>query len=117
MPRHLDDLIAATRVDVARIFLAIGLEQRLAHRLGRRRRLGVRVRGAPVLERRGDPAAETTRRPAEVRFQNLPDVHAARHAQRVRSEEHTSELQSLMRISYAVFCLKKKTKKKHKQIR
>src|SRR3546814_5506709 len=29
--------------------------------------------------------------------------------QAVRSEEHTSELQSLMRISYAVFCLKKKT--------
>src|SRR3546814_1379251 len=32
---------------------------------------------------------------------------AARHS---RSEEHTSELQSLMRISYAVFCLKKKNK-------
>src|SRR3546814_2031082 len=31
-----------------------------------------------------------------------------------RSEEHTSELQSLMRISYAVFCLKKKTTHKHK---
>src|SRR3546814_10476068 len=31
-------------------------------------------------------------------------------AKPVRSEEHTSELQSLMRISYAVFCLKKKTK-------
>src|SRR3546814_1204715 len=30
-----------------------------------------------------------------------------------RSEEHTSELQSLMRISYAVFCLKKKTQKIH----
>src|SRR3546814_5735894 len=30
----------------------------------------------------------------------------------VRSEEHTSELQSLMRISYAVFCLKKKNNKK-----
>src|SRR3546814_6279096 len=30
----------------------------------------------------------------------------------IRSEEHTSELQSLMRISYAVFCLKKKTTKK-----
>src|SRR3546814_6086147 len=30
-----------------------------------------------------------------------------------RSEEHTSELQSLMRISYAVFCLKKKTTKQH----
>src|SRR3546814_2735759 len=34
------------------------------------------------------------------------DCEAA--AQAVRSEEHTSELQSLMRISYAVFCLKKK---------
>src|SRR3546814_4673614 len=31
-----------------------------------------------------------------------------------RSEEHTSELQSLMRISYAVFCLKKKTTKKRR---
>src|SRR3546814_5876791 len=31
---------------------------------------------------------------------------------RLRSEEHTSELQSLMRISYAVFCLKKKNKHK-----
>src|SRR3546814_10251281 len=40
------------------------------------------------------------------------DIHAAHdHAammQAMRSEEHTSELQSLMRISYAVFCLKKK---------
>src|SRR3546814_6796771 len=33
---------------------------------------------------------------------------------RARSEEHTSELQSLMRISYAVFCLKKKTLYKSK---
>src|SRR3546814_2893865 len=32
-----------------------------------------------------------------------------------RSEEHTSELQSLMRISYAVFCLKKKKQKNNKQ--
>src|SRR3546814_3823625 len=32
----------------------------------------------------------------------------------LRSEEHTSELQSLMRISYAVFCLKKKKKNKSK---
>src|SRR3546814_9535125 len=32
-----------------------------------------------------------------------------------RSEEHTSELQSLMRISYAVFCLKKKKKQHRKQ--
>src|SRR3546814_2787110 len=37
-----------------------------------------------------------------------------RFRQHDRSEEHTSELQSLMRISYAVFCLKKKTKKQHR---
>src|SRR3546814_5536563 len=35
-------------------------------------------------------------------------VGASRASRGVRSEEHTSELQSLMRISYAVFCLKKK---------
>src|SRR3546814_10710832 len=40
--------------------------------------------------------------------------HGARRNEPRRSEEHTSELQSLMRISYAVFCLKKKTNhKKH----
>src|SRR3546814_8707244 len=42
------------------------------------------------------PAATTTR------------VSAAKPATKSRSEEHTSELQSLMRTSYAVFCLKKK---------
>src|SRR3546814_6062951 len=39
-----------------------------------------------------------------------PGEHEYHHH---RSEEHTSELQSLMRISYAVFCLKKKRKNKH----
>src|SRR3546814_9544008 len=40
---------------------------------------------------------------------SVADVIAERHrATHPRSEEHTSELQSLMRISYAVFCLKKK---------
>src|SRR3546814_7066520 len=38
---------------------------------------------------------------------------AARGTAHYRSEEHTSELQSLMRISYAVFCLKKKNTNKH----
>src|SRR3546814_5615015 len=38
-------------------------------------------------------------------------------ARRGRSEEHTSELQSLMRISYAVFCLKKKKKNQKAQRR
>src|SRR3546814_3641086 len=42
----------------------------------------------------------------EVRVEVLTPTDAS------RSEEHTSELQSLMRISYAVFCLKKKTSKR-----
>src|SRR3546814_1011015 len=41
--------------------------------------------------------------------QGHPDMQNAKaQLSQVRSEEHTSELQSLMRISYAVFCLKKK---------
>src|SRR3546814_8672496 len=59
----------------------------------------------------------------KIELQLLPDgcgmLKAARPAGTIddfiglRSEEHTSELQSLMRISYAVFCLKKKTQPKH----
>src|SRR3546814_7096945 len=45
------------------------------------------------------------------RVDNVIGVDGVRHVSN-RSEEHTSELQSLMRISYAVFCLKKK-KKQH----
>src|SRR3546814_7059878 len=48
------------------------------------------------------------RRPVGVRFERRIAVN--QHIAGIfRSEEHTSELQSLMRISYAVFCLKKKT--------
>src|SRR3546814_9389151 len=42
-----------------------------------------------------------------------PPDRTAQRADRPRSEEHTSELQSLMRLSYAVFCLKKKKKYYH----
>src|SRR3546814_3009007 len=41
-------------------------------------------------------------------------VDLARHLGAARSEEHTSELQSLMRISYDVFCLKKKREQSNK---
>src|SRR3546814_10174702 len=63
-------------------------------------------------------------RDAEVRQDHAPDVQrgalqatseqgqkACNGGEDARSEEHTSELQSLMRISYAVFCLKTKQKK------
>src|SRR3546814_4191253 len=45
----------------------------------------------------------------------LPEAFATVREAAKRSEEHTSELQSLMRISYAVFCLKKKNNK-HKEL-
>src|SRR3546814_5850821 len=43
------------------------------------------------------------------------NLHRFNAPQWARSEEHTSELQSLMRIPYAVFCLKKKNKKQKKR--
>src|SRR3546814_10920399 len=60
------------------------------------------------------PAAHRDQRHAKPidRFGGVPRFGHRRHRltdTRPRSEEHTSELQSLMRISYAVFCLKKKT--------
>src|SRR3546814_2073958 len=45
-------------------------------------------------------------KPLSINAQIL-DVTQRKRAEETRSEEHTSELQSLMRISYAVFCLKK----------
>src|SRR3546814_2254630 len=49
-----------------------------------------------------------------ARVDNDPAMIDKLWSNQVRSEEHTSELQSLMRISYAVFCLKKKKKHIHK---
>src|SRR3546814_2412105 len=54
------------------------------------------VIGAKFIPNAGTSEKVSTASPWTTRIQN-------------RSEEHTSELQSLMRISYAVFCLKKKT--------
>src|SRR3546814_12647075 len=56
--------------------------------------------------------ARRLRHDLEPRFERIVRIDQFE----MRSEEHTSELQSLMRISYAVFCLKKK-KKRRNQIR
>src|SRR3546814_2919220 len=70
---------------------------------------GAAARGA--MHRQAEP------RPAAIEFDRLPaaDIVAEDFGQAAapRSEEHTSELQSLMRISYAVFCLKKKKTTEH----
>src|SRR3546814_5583303 len=83
-----------------------------------------RARGHRVVpRRRGPPRQDAAVRRSRARrghgltgLRPVPARRLVRFLQRrgyvvVRSEEHTSELQSLMRISYAVFCLKKKSKK------
>src|SRR3546814_3974289 len=109
----------------------------LFRRPGARAVPGGRVRAADA-ERRGARSPSLCRRGAAGRRLSLCDRRgraarpvgggdradrrrrpvAARQRRGVvgggRSEEHTSELQSLMRISYAVFCLKKKKKKTKK---
>src|SRR3546814_10918930 len=67
---------------------------------GHPRRRGVR-RGSAEGDRQAREAARAADRPADAG----------------RSEEHTSELQSLMRISYAVFCLKKTKQQTERQCR
>src|SRR3546814_6746588 len=81
---------------------------------GRRARSALYLDRAGVLMAGDDPIAdegETTvvveKRPLWLRV--LKWIGVA-----IRSEEHTSELQSLMRISYAVFCSKKKNNTQHK---
>src|SRR3546814_6920746 len=73
-----------------------------------RNALALPVLGAWVLGRAPERAAWRGRTRDEKRLTGLAGLLLGAH----RSEEHTSELQSLMRISYAVFCLKKK---KHSQ--
>src|SRR3546814_4865800 len=58
-----------------------------------------------------DPVGEARDEPQILANMLFPTRRAGITRPVERSEEHTSELQSLMRISYAVFCLKKKTKK------
>src|SRR3546814_4197453 len=77
---------------------------RPTRRKGRRGARGARPSFKDAGARLGDALAATAK--AETKLaQARHRVEAAKR----RSEEHTSELQSLMRISYAVFCLKKKT--------
>src|SRR3546814_3561959 len=67
-------------------------------------------RDAEVEARAVHAGADLGQRRAQLwRAKHADDVQALSHGS-LRSEEHTSELQSLIRISYAVFCLKKKIK-------
>src|SRR3546814_5143701 len=71
-----------------------------------------RAAGAAARTRRDVQALRTQPRDqaVDLALRALPHRHHHDHRE-IRSEEHTSELQSLMRLSYAVFCLKKKKRK------
>src|SRR3546814_3069795 len=97
------DHLAAVRARVAELK---ALERDLSNFVGR---CDAACAGGPgpdcvVLRDMAKPALGV----AASKSERKPDV--------VRSEEHTSELQSLMRISYAVFCLKKKKTTTHKKM-
>src|SRR3546814_4420949 len=78
------------------------------------RRVTGPLSGGPNVEN-GMDRAQKTEAVAELNrtFNEVGVVVVTRN----RSEEHTSELQSLMRISYAVFCLKKKKNTKNKELK
>src|SRR3546814_7045338 len=74
----------------------------------RRRYFGIGIYGRKA--QGGDAGQEPPVKKSVAIFQVMAhDISILFEESRGRSEEHTSELQSLMRISYAVFCLKKKT--------
>src|SRR3546814_5831041 len=64
---------------------------------------------SPVRAGVGSPPVTNVTSAARPSARHLAKRVERRSGELTRSEEHTSELQSLMRISYAVFCLKKKT--------
>src|SRR3546814_10896936 len=82
------------------------------HRIAKAQMALVGVSG-DILRVHGD-LVEIGRETSGLDLHECPAIAAGAPA-KLRSEEHTSELQSLMRISYAVFCLKKKTTNTQKQ--
>src|SRR3546814_6589333 len=78
---------------------------REAHLADRQRRIGVGMAEQLEDDLRGKGRGN------RLVAQHIEQRILVRFKNQARSEEHTSELQSLMRISYAVFCLKKKTHK------
>src|SRR3546814_2353033 len=81
--------------------------------LGADLRAGVDQQIADTVEIRQGEIAESDRSRGVIAIEHIAGDDRIHRL--VRSEEHTSELQSLMRISYAVFCLKKKKTHKKKK--
>src|SRR3546814_10773629 len=106
-PRRSSDLTAplfkAAGLDIASVDIYLVKDQRLNAFVAGGQKLSIHT---GLLQRANGPGQVIG-----VLAHELGHI-AGGHLARLRSEEHTSELQSLMRISYAVFCLKKKKKNK-----
>src|SRR3546814_4199818 len=104
------DLFGHVVVDLGRAEGVIRRDQQIPREVVR---VGDRVRSLILNVRRENRGPQIFLSRAHPDFmkklfaQEVPEIYDG-----IRSEEHTSELQSLMRISYAVFCLKKKKKQK-----
>src|SRR3546814_4959584 len=102
--------------DLGEIAIGTRLDGEIERGIGRGNRRGIGERGTVgIAHRRGVGHGDADRvlhhlQIGDRRSQRAPITIADQILDRAeyRSEEHTSELQSLMRISYAVFCLKKK---------
>src|SRR3546814_1090092 len=118
LPRPSDNIAGAGDAEIAPVErrTAIGHQQEILLRpkLGAARPPRHRPpRAIACLALRGKPPVDCHARAHRAHLITRRGRNAL-HQRHVRSEEHTSELQSLMRISYAVFCLKKKkTKTNH----
>src|SRR3546814_1752075 len=105
LPRHAE-LFQAIQANGAQLLAAQGLGPIFAHAV-----IPDRIEGAFVVCHRHDRHIDVVRVQDEEGRDEGRDIGLG-----LRSEEHTSELQSLMRISYAVFCLKKKKKIKTQKL-
>src|SRR3546814_7458763 len=99
------EIAAYRRIGVMAVVIAGDL--RIAPPMAARQQFGATVLGRECID--SDDRRHADRRPwPRNPIELIVIVDWLRRLARTRSEEHTSELQSLMRISYAVFCLKKK---------
>src|SRR3546814_4512183 len=96
---------------------ALSARARSRRRVCRKSRRALEILASPAKRSPGSPsriaesaAAKSSIGGSQYKANGSRIMSTLHGRRRVRSEEHTSELQSLMRISYAVFCLKKKNK-------
>src|SRR3546814_4533598 len=110
----MDDMIASHIRRKHNMMVGEMTSERVKHTIGRAVApqgdgMVMAVKGRDLVNGRPSEVSVSEAEVAEALAEPVGQIVGAVRAALERSEEHTSELQSLMRISYAVFCLKKKT--------